>query len=107
MAASAMPDSHDMVIALGYDAQNDVSFVPCCPWHVAQRLLAAQTDGQHFAGLHALEPELGAHERHRADLAGYVEHLVGTGRFGTGRFRAGHGANYTRFDRRCRVRADA
>src|SRR5690349_20876066 len=102
VAASAVADSHDMVIALGYDTQNDVAFVPCRPRHVAQGLLATQADGEHFAGLHAFEPELGAHERHRADLAGDVERLVGTGHLGTE-----HGANYTRFDRRCRVRRDA
>jgi len=86
-----------MVIALGYDTQNDVSFVPRRTRHVAQRLFAAQPDGEHLAGLHAFELELGAHKRHWADLAGDVERLVG----------AGHGANYTPSDRRCRVRRDA
>jgi len=86
-----------MVIALGYDPQNDVSLVSSRARHVAQGFLAAQADSEHLAGLHSFEPELGAHERHRANLAGDVERLVG----------AGHGANYTPFDRRCRVRGDA
>jgi len=65
-----------MVIALGYDTQNDVAFVPCRSRHVAQGLLATQADGEHFAGLHAFEPELGAHEGHRADLGRDVDRLV-------------------------------
>jgi len=87
-----------MVIARRYDPQNDVSFVTRRARNIAQRLIATQSDVEHIARLHALEPELGAHEGHRADLAGNVDRLVRGG---------GHGFNYTAPALRCRLRRDA
>lgn len=95
-----------MVIACGYDAQNDVSLITRRTRHVAQRLFAAQPDGQHFTRTHALQPELGANERHRTNLAGDVDGLVWSlvWNFENG---VGHGFNYTPRASRCRLHSDA
>jgi len=86
-----------MVITCRYDPQNDVSLVPRRPRNVAQWLVAVQTDVEHLARLHALEPELGAHEGHGADFAGDVDRLIGGD---------GHGFNYTAPALRCRLLED-
>ena len=87
-----------MVIAGRYDPQNDVSFVTSRARHIAQRLIAAQSDVEHIARQHALELELGAYEGHGTDLAGNVDRLVGG---------AGHGFNYTAPALQCRLYRDA
>ena len=66
-----------MVIAGGYDPQNDVPFVTSRARHIAQRLIAAQSDVEHIARQHALKHEFGADEGHGADLAGNVDVIVG------------------------------
>src|SRR5262245_28710757 len=98
VSLSPPPDSHDMVIARRYDPQNEVSLVTRRPRNVAQRLFAAQADVEHLARLHALEPQLGAHEGHGTDLAGNVYSLVRG---------SGHGFNYTAPALQCRLHRDA
>lgn len=88
-----------MVIALGYDPQNDVALVTRGAWNIAQRLLAAQAHGEHLAGPQTFKPQFGAHEGHRADLAGDVEGVAG----GIGGRGSGHVPNYTAPAGRCRV----
>ena len=65
-----------MGIASVFDRQDAVAFLARGAGDVAQRLLAAQTHAQDLARFHAFEPELGAHERHGADLARDVDRLV-------------------------------
>src|SRR5579871_4508342 len=91
-----------MVIALGYDPQNAVSFIAGGARHIAQWLIAAQSNTQDFSGTHAFEPQLGPHEGHRTDLARNVDRLADR----VGRSWAlgpRHGANYTSLEARCRL----
>ncbi len=66
-----------MGIACIFYRQDAVTFLTRGAGHVAQRFFALEAHAQDLARLHALEPELGAHEGHRADLGGDVDRLVG------------------------------
>ena len=96
---SSSADSHDMVTTVGYYPQNAVSLLARRFGHVAQRFVPSKPDAQDFARAHALQPELRAHEGHRANLAGNVDDLVGFDRLGG----HGHWPNYTPPEGRCRV----
>ena len=65
-----------MGIACIFDRQDAVAFLARGAGDVAQRFLAAEAHAQDLARLHALEPELGAHEGHGADLGRDVDRLV-------------------------------
>jgi hypothetical protein len=65
-----------MGIACIFDRQDAVAFLARGAGNVAQWFLALEAHAQDLARLHALEPELGAHEGHRADLGGDVDCLV-------------------------------
>ena len=65
-----------MGIACIFDRQDAVAFLARGAGNVAQRFLAFEAHAQDLARLHAFEPELGAHESHRADLGGDVDRLV-------------------------------
>ncbi len=88
-----------MVIACGYDPQNDVALVTRGARNVAQRLFAAQAHAKYLAGAHALQPEFGAYERHRTNFIGNVDGVVGCRKGRGGR----HVPNYTAPAGRCRV----
>lgn len=85
-----------MVTTIRYYPQNHVALISRSLGDISQRLIAAQAHAQDFAGTHALEPQLSAHEGHRAHLAGDIDALVGDG--------GSHPANYTPTAGRCRVR---
>jgi hypothetical protein len=65
-----------MGIACIFDRQDAVAFLTCGAGNVAQRFLAFEAHAEDLTRLHAFEPELGAHEGHRADLGGDVDRLV-------------------------------
>jgi Fur family transcriptional regulator, ferric uptake regulator len=65
-----------MGIACIFYRQDAVAFLARGAGDIAQRLLALEAHAQDLARLHALEPELGAHEGHGADLGRDVDRLV-------------------------------
>jgi Fur family transcriptional regulator, ferric uptake regulator len=65
-----------MGIAFVFYRQDAVALLARGAGHVAQRFIALEAHAQDLARLHAFEPELGAHEGHRADLGRDVDRLV-------------------------------
>lgn len=88
-----------MGVADGLDPQDRVALLPRCPRDIPERFVAVQSHAQNLARTHALKPEFGSHECHRADLAGNVDVMVRLYSY----WLYGHVPNYTANGCRCKL----